>query len=62
MYSSLGNMIIKTMRMCFQLDGISVAELKQNHGPESDGGVWVGEEGLFQTRWPGQASLGVISH
>lgn len=48
--------------MCFQLDGISLAELKQNHGPESDGGVWGREERLFQTRRLGRASLGVISH
>lgn len=48
--------------MCFQLDGISVAKLKQSRGTEGDGGVCAGEEGLFQTRRPGQASLRVISH
>ena len=48
--------------MCFQLDGISVVKLKQSRGTEGDGGVCAGEEGLFQTRRPGQASLRVISH
>ena len=48
MYPSLGHMIIKTMRMCFQLDGISAAELKQSHGPESDGVCGSGRKGYFR--------------